>query len=120
MADKKKTAPKTLIEGVKIELSIMDRVMLPVLFPKKGRMADLETAEDIKGKVKFSAEETAKINLKQGESGITWKEGLKPKQFTFSKAEVRYLKERYRLTDEAGDVLVDMVSLCRKIRDIKI
>jgi len=30
------------------------------------------------------------------------------------------LKERYRLTDEAGDVLVDMVSLCRKIIDMKV
>jgi len=119
MSDKKKTAPKTPIEGVKIKLSIMDRVMLPALLLKKGSMADLETAEDIKKKAKIGKEEESEIKLKKSKAGITWNVS-KDKIYTFSRAEVRCLQRSYGIADEAGEIMADMLNLCRKIRDMKI
>jgi|GEM_PF-2894413 len=119
MADKKKTAPKTLIEGVKIKLSIMDRVMLPAFLLKKGSMADLEIAEDIKKKAEVGEAEKKDIKFQKNPAGITWNV-KKDKTFTFSKAEARCLRRSYEIADAAGELLTDMLGLCRKIRDIKI
>jgi len=119
MSDKKKTVPKTPIESVKIELSIMDRVMLPTILLKKGSMADLEIVEDIKKKVEIGEEERKDIKFQQNQGGITWNVG-KDKIFTFSRAEIRCLKRSYGIADEAGEIIADALNLCRKIRDVKV
>lgn len=119
MSDKKKTAPKTPIESVKIKLSIMDRVMIPALLLKKGSMADLEITEDIKKKTEIKQEERKDIKFQQNKAGITWNV-TRDKIVTFSRAETRCLKRSYDIADEAGEIMADMLNLCRKIRDMKI
>jgi len=109
MSDKKKTAPKTLIEGVKIGLSTLDRVLLPALLLKKGSMADLETAADINKKTEIGEKEAKDVNLKKNAAGITWNNSAQEKAFTFSRAEIRCLKQSYAVADEAGEILADML-----------
>lgn len=116
MADK----PKGKVKPRILTLTIMDRVMLPAFLLKQGSMAALETAEDIKKKVVFSKEESDQAGITKGKMGITWKSGIPPKLFTFSKAEARCLKESYRVADEAGTLHADMLGLCRKIIEMKI
>lgn len=79
-----------------MELSIKDRLYLPLLFPKEGSFNDFNLKKDINKKINIDESEAKEINLKQEEGAdrIVWDVDKEiPLIVSFSESEQAYLKK---------------------------
>jgi hypothetical protein len=109
-------------EGMKIELSIRDRlVLIDSVLPKEGDIVSLTIARDIGRKVELTQAEMGKYKVKtipskDGKSSLTWDEKGQKKKIALTNAEIDFLKERVNVLDKQKKVTSDMLSLCLIVR----
>lgn len=96
-----------------MELTLLDRLLLPGIFPKEGNMKELIIRKDLKKKIVFTQEELTKYGIDFKGEQILWnQEGAEAKfKYKFSdleKAEVvsalTKMDEEKKLTEEFMDL----------------
>lgn len=117
MSDKK-SVPKTTL-GTKIKMGVLERLVVQKVLPEEGNLTDMEIVNDIREKVKLTEKETKDFGIQQQGDSLTWDNAkIKDVVISFSKAEIRVLKDGAKRASDASKVTADMVGLCRKLRDI--
>lgn len=88
-----------------MELTIKDRLYIPVLLPKEGNFRDFNIKQDIRRKVEISAAERDQLGLHSNEENgrIEWDtEKETPLLVDFTKQELEFLKTSCeKITDQS-------------------
>jgi len=101
-----------------MKLTILERLIFGVLYPKEGTRITQVLVKDIKKKVEFSQEEFKELEFKATDEGYTWKQDkVKDIDYTFTKAELELLKEEVKKLDTQKKITQENLSLCDKIAD---
>lgn len=106
------------VEGVKKELSIMDRVGMASLLPTEGNMLTQITARDIRKKVELTQEDIKKHNVKSRPGGgLSWDDNGKKKIIRFTNPEYELLRSQIDKLDAQQKITSDMLSACLVIKE---
>src|SRR5689334_15699486 len=99
-----------------MNLSVLDRVLLPSLLPKRGRRIEMIICQSVLQLIEFSAEEVAEFELKDAENGaVVWKPSMaKDKEVCFSAEQLEVIKKGINEADMNGEISLQMLPLCDK------
>jgi hypothetical protein len=105
-----------------IELSVKERLELPLILPDRGGFIQHEIAEMVKTKVRFTGEEIMEFELKDISGGqVIWTAAkAKVKPFDFTEAEINLLKKGVDQMDQNENIPAAFFSLCKRIRELSI
>jgi len=108
------------VEGTKMSLGILDRIMITShLLPKEGNIIDLTIAKDISKKVVLTQDEITKYEVKgRDDGGLTWgKKGTAyKKKIQFSNAEHELMKKQVELLDRQNGITSESLDVCVLIK----
>ncbi len=106
------------VEGVKMELSIKDRLtMMNSLMPKEGDIISLTISRDVRAKLELSQAEIKRIGLESTEGGgLKWKEDSTKKKVKFTNAEMEILRTQVNDLDKRKKITSELLSVCLMIR----
>lgn len=103
-----------------MKLTVIDRLVIPSILPKQGKLIEMMIADTITQMIKFTAEEISLLEFKDTESGTMWNAqkdiGV---VFTFTAEQLKCLRDSVNRVDEAGQVNKDALKTCQKILDIR-
>lgn len=104
----------------KIMVNGTDLLAFESLFPQQGDMIEITMVKDIRGKVRLTAEELEKMELKSADGRSTWNntkaEEIK-REVDLSESELTFLKGRVDELNKAKQITEATVALCVKIRE---
>jgi len=100
-----------------IELSILDRLMLPLFLPDRANIVDGQLIQDIRSQVAFSAEEIEDFNIIQQPDGrISWdSKKEKSKTISLTPRQLAILKAGIEEADKNASIPIDAIQLVDKI-----
>ncbi|MCL6525099.1 MAG: hypothetical protein K6T34_10640 [Thermoflavifilum sp.] len=100
-----------------IELSVLDRLMLPLFLPNKANIVDGQLIRDIRSQVAFSAEEIEDFNIIQHPDGrISWdSKKEKFKTISLTPRQLAILKAGIEEADKNASIPIDAIQLVDKI-----
>jgi hypothetical protein len=107
-----------------MNLTIAERLMMGQLFPQKGNLMTQILMEDITKKVTPTQSELTQIEFKvhtlpNGETTYVWNpDKAIDMEVEFTKAEIEFLQIRVNELDKHAEITAQMLSLCKKIREI--
>lgn len=120
----KKAAAAEAEKPRRLTLTIMDRLLMPSLFPEKGSYMVNLLVDDIGKRVRINQAEGKAINLRTSPDGTghvktLWEgKNAKDKTFEFSSAEVEFLRSRIDFMDKSEALFQDIMPLAKKIKDL--
>jgi len=99
-----------------IKLSVLDRMLLPAILPKKGGLVTMMTTRHLLKEIDFSAEEVKNLGLRENGEEVIWD----PKKETILEVEITpamedLIKQALSQVDKDQNVSLDMVPLLEKI-----
>lgn len=105
-----------------MKLSIGDRLQLGSFLPEKGNIFTMKFVKELQVKVDFSVKEMKDSNLKGTDDGMgyTWDSKTKPKEFSFTGAELDILKEGVARLDNASAITNQTLDLALRIKEAKV
>lgn len=106
---------------MKINLSLLDRIILQNSLPTEGKFEDLIIRKKLLEKVSITTQEISEFSIKTTEAGaITWDDTKCKKDFEYetSVLEVNYLNKWLIKLDESEKMNVDLVDLYEKIKGL--
>ena len=117
---KKPHVPETSL-SVSIKLGIRERIFFKGILPQKAGYIKQIIAIGIINKVAVSNQEVQEFDLKDLPSGmIEWnKDKAKEKVFKFNQVEYEFLKEQVEKLDKEEGITIDLIGICKKIKEAK-
>ena len=106
-------------EVPKVILTVKDRLLFQEFFPERGNLVTKIMEKDISDKVIVDQKESKEIGLtvRPGGQGVTWDDKkAKDKEFTFSSAEIQFLKDQVERLDKANGFTADTAQVAKKIK----
>jgi len=101
---------------MKMQLSVLDRLIFSSLLPKSGGMMEMELVAVVKSKVAFTAKEHTKFELKDLQNGsVSWNPKAPEVEFDFEESEVKLLKKGVEMNDKAESINEQNLELAKKI-----
>lgn len=103
-----------------MKLSILERIVINLFYPKESNLIDQTFVKDISNKISFSQDEIKEINLKfNNKSGeYTWKNDINNMlDIDFTKSEITFLKKRIDELDKRSKITQSMMSIIYKIKE---
>lgn len=106
----------------KIVLSVADRLQLQTLLLRNGRMIEMEIANSIREKVRFTPQEIEEYELRDLANGsVTWSSSrAKDKEYGFEDSEILNLQKGIKAADNNEHITVHNLNLAKRIQAIKI
>lgn len=101
----------------KLNLSVLDRLMLQQLLPEHGGKIEMILAGSIATKVEFSADEIAKFGLKDHNGSVSWNNSIDT-EYEFTPEQVELLKSASKRADEEKKITRDNLPLIDKIDNL--
>lgn len=101
----------------KINLSIIDRLILPQLLPQQGGKIEMLLANSLTKMIDFSPEEISEYGLKDQNGYVTWSNG-KEVDYEFTPEQVDLLKSVSKRADEEGKITQQNLPLIEKIDNL--
>jgi phage host-nuclease inhibitor protein Gam len=104
-----------------MNLKIGDRLaLINQVLPQRASMVDMIIRECIADKVKLTTEDITESGLTELPNGtVKWNMDLPGCDFTFSDAEVAFLRKQVTRLDGAGEITALALAVCRKIQEEK-
>ena len=100
-----------------MKLTIKDRLVIPALLPKQGRIIEMQTVAGIIDQVKFTPEEITRYGLVDSPGGATWNSKIKGDiEVSFLPEQINVLKSGVVKMDESESVTFDMIETIMKIQ----
>ena len=123
-AQKKKDHVPAKEFGVKMKLSVKERLMLAQILPREGNLIAQRIMRDIITKTELSQKEMDQVGMEAVEGGgVKWDDKKEAefgqKLIKFTDAEIGYLKDQVKKLDETGKVSRDTFLLCERIHNLK-
>lgn len=120
MSTKQKSERKP--EGIKVKLSVPERVNLPALLPPKGSLAGNALSNSLKKKIDFSQEEVRDFSLVYfGDGRYAYNPSkCRVKEFTFEPFEILHIQQGIRMNDLMENIANVNQDLAEKILAIRI
>ncbi len=102
---------------MKLNLSIRDRMALPLLMPKSYGLVDGEIIRDLKDRISIKSAEMQKLNMKDLSNGrIEWDaKKEKPLELELSDRELEVLKKGVEEADKANSLNDHTIDVALKI-----
>jgi hypothetical protein len=102
-----------------MNLTIKDRLIIPLLLPKQGRLIEIQTVAGIMGMVKFIPGEINAYEIKDSPTGTTWNQDkAQAIDVSFLPEQISVLKSSVQKIDESGQVTFDMIETILKIQSL--
>lgn len=110
-----------------MKLTIMERVMLPQLYPQASGIVEQVLVKQISEKIAITPDEMKKVGMKtekyktkEGEEKVStrWDDDKYKKDIIFSDAEIQLIKAQVKEFDERKLITQETLSLCLKINDL--
>lgn len=102
-------------------LSVKERFLMGVLYPRESDLVTQILVKDIKSKAEISQKEMKMIDFKQVSTGFQWDvKKAKDKNVDFTEAEVNLLKEQVERLDKEKKITTELVDLCLKIKETNV
>jgi hypothetical protein len=108
-------------ENKTLVMTVKDRLLISEFFPERGNLITKVIEKDISEKLTIGQEEAKLIGLiaKPGGGGVTWtQDNSKDKEYSFTEAEISYLKDQVERIDKAGQFNADTASVAQKIKSL--
>lgn len=97
-----------------MELTLLDRIMVMTMIPKKGNFEKLIIAADLEKKVALTQDEIKEFEIKTGENGaITWKATDKTFSYEFTELESKLVQDALKEASDKGELTKDHMSIYR-------
>lgn len=105
-----------------LTLSVLERLQLPELLPKVGKIIEMELARSIIDKVRLGPAEIGEYGLRDTPDGrITWdQERAKDRDVELEESEIKMLQGAIRTMDKEGRVTMDSLPLVKKLLGIEL
>ena len=97
-----------------VNLSVLDRLMLPQLLPQQGGKIEILLANSIAKKIEFSASEISEFGLKDESGSVSWTNGSEA-TFEFTAEQVEILKSASKRADEEKKITRQNLLMIEKI-----
>ena len=110
-----------MAENKTLVMTVKDRLLISEFFPERGNLITKVIEKDISDKLTIAQEEAKEIGLmaRPGGQGVTWnQDNAKDKEFSFTEAEISYLKDQVERLDKAGQFNADTASVAQKIKSL--
>lgn len=105
---------------MKMKLSIKERLNFGSILPKENDYVSSLLSRDILKKIDLSQEEIKKIELKNVNNQLSWKNNLdKDIEVEFTAAELNVLNEAINKLDKANKISLSNLDIIEKIKDYK-
>ena len=108
-------------ENKTLVMTVKDRLLISEFFPERGNLITKVIEKDISEKLVINQEEAKEIGLtaRPGGGGVTWnQDNAKDKEFSFTEAEISYLKDQVDRIDKAGQFNADTAAVAQKIKSL--
>lgn len=111
---------KDILKRIIMKLTVTDRVLMPSILPRKGRLIQMLLVEAILAAIKFTAEEITEFELKDVANGGVTFNRLKAKEteVSFSVEQLQIMNDAVNKLDDDAEVSLELLSLIKKIRNI--
>lgn len=97
-----------------MEFSVSERLMLLSLLPKEGDYASLRMAVRLRAIIAFTEEEGKELKFRNEDGTIRWTPVVGPKQIDLSDDDVRFLRSRLQILNDAQKLTEPHLPLCDK------
>ena len=97
-----------------LNLSVLDRIMLPQLLPQQSSKLEMITISSIVEKTTFSDQELSDLGLKDNNGKVTWTSECDV-EYKFTAEQIEVLKNASRKADENKSVNRQNIQLIEKI-----
>lgn len=98
-----------------MNLNIKDRLIIPSLLPREGRLIEMQLAKSIIDAVHFTPQEISQFEIKDSLSGTTWNpKAAKEINIDFTPEQLTIIKKTIKAKDDAGEIIVDMLDTIKK------
>jgi len=88
-------------------LSILDRLMVLNLLPKKGDVTTLRVIGEVQESVGFTNDEYDKLNFTHTDKGTNWENTVEPKEIQLGSAAAGLLRKALKTKDDAKELTLD-------------
>jgi len=101
-----------------MNLTIKDRLVLAVLYPKESDLVTQVLVRDIRNKVQLTQEEIKTTDFQVVGGGYKWNQDIKSdKDYEFTDAEIALLKEGVKNLDKEKKITAENLDICEKIKN---
>jgi hypothetical protein len=104
-----------------LTLSVLERLQLPELLPRAGKIIEMELARSIIDKVRLEASEIGEYGIRDTTDGrITWDQAkARDKDIEMEESEIKMLQSAIRNIDKEGKVTLESLPLVKKLLEIE-
>jgi hypothetical protein len=96
-------------------LTIVERLIMPSILPKKGKIIEMIVVESIKNDTAFTAKEIEEYQLRDTVNGVLFNAHVDSDcEIEFTEAQRKVVVDSIRKLDEQGEITSDMLSLVNK------
>ena len=101
-----------------MKLGIKDRLSMGNILQKESDIITMMTIKEISQKVEVTKEERAEIGLIAKDGMLKWDDAKEViKDISFTDQEMSILKDAVEKLDSTKKITIDLLDLCRKIKD---
>ena len=105
-----------------LNLSIPDRILLPVIYPQSGGMIEMEFVKSLHDKIKFTPSEIEEYELQDRPNGTVVWNTSKAKdaktEIELEEVEIQMLQRGIEKLDKEKKITLSMIDLVRRILDL--
>ena len=102
-----------------MKLTVRERLLMAMFFPKKGSMRELRISKDIGRKVALGDEEQKEIEFVVAEKSIKWNAAkAKEIEIELNDDEREFLKRQITRLDEEEEYTQDLLELADRIKEL--
>jgi len=123
MVSKLESLYLTLIKmAKKITLSILERLQLPTLLLRSGRMIEMEIVQQVREHIRFTPQEIEQYELRDlASGGVAWNNlKAKEREFLFEDSVIRVIQKGIELADQNEQITQHNLALAKRIQEIKV
>lgn len=100
-----------------VKLSVLDRLIIPQLLPKQGRIIEMTITQSIVEYVQFSPKEISEFGLKDTGKGTEWNQNsAREIDVELTKEQAELLLKGITTKDDNGEVTLEMVPTVGKLK----
>lgn len=105
-----------------LTLSVLERLQLPDMLPKAGKIIEMELARSIIDKIRLEASEINEYGLRDTSDGrIAWDQAkAKDKEVAFEESEIKMIQGAIRNLDKEGRITMESLPLVKKLLGIEL
>lgn len=103
-----------------LTLSVLERLQLPDLLPRSGRIIEMELSKSITDKIRLEAREVGEYEIRDTSDGrITWNQSKAiDKEVELEEAEVKIIQGAIRTLDKEGRITLESLPLVKRLLEI--